>query len=157
MKQVVLGGAPKRKKGRRPVPKRRRRRTGRQTLNYLLLLIVAAIMIALSLTVLFQVKTVTAQGVTKYAPQALVTACGVQEGDNLLRINRSAVRKRLKELFPYVENVSFKCSFPDKLILQITEATILGACRTLEDGYVIVGDTGRIRSEEHTSELQSQR
>lgn len=144
MKQVVLGGAPKRKKGRRPVPKRRRRRTGRQTLNYLLLLIVAAIMIALSLTVLFQVKTVTAQGVTKYAPQALVTACGVQEGDNLLRINRSAVRKRLKELFPYVENVAFKCSFPDKLILQITEATILGACRTLEDGYVIVGDTGRI-------------
>ena len=43
-----------------------------------------------------------------------------------------------------IENVSFKCSFPDKLILQITEATILGACRTLEDGYVIVGDTGRI-------------
>lgn len=143
MKQVVLGGAPKRK-GRRPAPKRRRRRTGRQTLNYLLLLIVAAIMIALSLTVLFQVKTVTVQGVTKYAPQALVTACGVQEGDNLLRINRKAVRKRLKELFPYVENVTFKCSFPDKLILQITEATVLGACRTLDDGYVILADTGRI-------------
>ena len=143
MKQVVLGGAPKRK-GRRPAPKRRRRRTGRQTLNYLLLLIVAAIMIALSLTVLFQVKTVTVQGVTKYAPQALVTACGVQEGDNLLRINRRAVRKRLKELFPYVENVTFKCSFPDKLVLQITEATILGACRTVDNGYVILADTGRI-------------
>lgn len=153
MKQIVLGGgAPKKspgggargkKPGARP-PKRRRRRTGRQTLNYLLLLIVAAaIMVTLSVTVLFNVKTVITDGVTKYAPQAVIDASGVKEGDNLLRVSERAVRKRLLERFPYIEDVSLRRALPDKLVLQVTEAVVLGACQT-DEGYVVVGATGRI-------------
>lgn len=150
MKQVILGGrpasgsaaSPKHKK-KQKAPKRRRR-TGRQTLNYLLLLIVAAaIMLVLSMTVLFRVGEITTNGVTKYAPQALKEACGVKEGDNLLRINERVVRKRIKDKFPYVENLTLGREFPDVLVLEVTEAKILGACET-ESGYVVVGETGRI-------------
>lgn len=144
MKQIVLGGvAPKRKPAPR-APKRKRRRTGRQALNYLLLLIVAAaVMVALSVTVLFNIKTVITEGLTKYAPQAVIEASGVKEGDNLLRVNERAVRKRLLELFPYIEDVSLRRVLPDKLAIEVTEAAVLGACQT-DSGYVIVGGTGRI-------------
>lgn len=144
MKQIVLGGAAKRKSPPPAPKKRRRKRTGRQALNYLLLMLVAAaIMIALSMTVLFHVAEVTTNGLTKYAPQALIDACGVKEGDNLLRVNERAIRKKILEQFPYVEDLKLRRRLPDKLILQITEAEILGACE--KDGsYVIVGASGRI-------------
>lgn len=145
MKQIVLGGgAPKRGRSTPPPPRRRRRRTGRQTLNYLLLLIVAAtIMCALSMTVLFHVKTIATDGLTKYAPQALIEASGIKEGDNLLRIRDKSVKKKILEKFPYIEDLHLRRVLPDKLILEVTQATLLGACES-DDGYVIVAETGRI-------------
>lgn len=144
MKQIVLGGAPKRKNPPQPQKKRRRRRTGRQALNYILLLLVAAaIMVALSMTVLFHVSAITTDGLTKYAPQALIDACGVKEGDNLLRINERTVRRKILAAFPYVEELKLRRVLPDKLVLQVTEAAVLGACE-YEGSYVIVGETGRI-------------
>lgn len=144
MKQIVLGGAPKRKTPPQPQKKRRRRRTGRQALNYILLLIVAAaIMVTLSMTVLFHVSVITTDGLTKYVPQALIDACGVREGDNLLRINERTVRKKILDAFPYVEELKLRRVLPDKLVLQVTEAAVLGACEN-DGSYVIVGETGRI-------------
>lgn len=144
MKQIVLGGASKRKTPPQPQRKRRRRRTGRQALNYILLLIVAAvIMLTLSMTVLFHVSVITTDGLTKYAPQALIDACGVKEGDNLLRINERTVRKKILDAFPYVEELKLRRVLPDKLVLQVTEAAVLGACEN-EGSYVIVGESGRI-------------
>lgn len=124
--------------------KRRRRRTGRQTLHYLLIfLVAAAILLLLSLTVFFKIEKLEVTGNTKYANEEILAQSGVSIGDNLFRINQSAVQKVLMEKFPYIEGVRLKRSFPPKLTLEITQAKPLGAVNTAA-GYVVIGYSGKI-------------
>lgn len=124
--------------------RRKRRRTGRQTLNYLLLFIVVlAIMTALSLTVFFNIETITVKGTTKYAPEDIIETSAVKIGDNLFRLDENGIRKRLKEEYSYVEDVRFERALPAGLGIVIVQAKPLGAIDT-GDGYVILGKEGRI-------------
>ena len=137
MKQKILSfgpvrrSSPSRAKAAASGRRRRRRRTGRQTLNYILLMLVAlSIFSVLSLTVFFKIEAVEVSGNAMYADEELIESSGVQIGDNLFRVSVKKVEERLIEKFPYVEEVHFKRVFPAKLVLEITQATPLGAVDT---------------------------
>ncbi len=149
--KIITFGSP-----RRPSPNRsqarsanvkrlRRRRTGRQTLNHLLILIVAAAIFAvLSLTVFFKIEEIGVEGSTRYAAEEVIQASGVKPGDNLFRISAKTVTKRLLEAnLSYVDMVKLKRVFPAKLVIEIIEATPLGAVDTAA-GYVVIGQTGKV-------------
>lgn len=150
MKQKILSfgpvrrSSPSRAKAAASGRRRRRRRTGRQTLNYILLMLVAlSIFSVLSLTVFFKIEAVEVSGNAMYADEELIESSGIQIGDNLFRVSVKKVEERLIEKFPYVEEVHFKRVFPAKLVLEITQATPLGAVDT-SVGYLIIGRSGRI-------------
>lgn len=148
MKQTVLRfGGPSRQAGslaREKVNGRRqRRRTGRQLLNYTLIFVIAAaIMAILSLTVLFQIETITVTGTNKYVSQEIIDASGVKPGDNLFRVSVKSIKKRLSG-FAYVEDVKLNRQFPATLEIEIVQEKPLGAVST-SVGYVIIGRSGKV-------------
>ena len=122
---------------------RRRRRRGNYTLYYLLILLfVLALAITLSLTVFFKITAVVVTGTDRYPNEQLVLATGVEVGDNLLRISKSDISRRLTQ-YPYIESVEVKRAFPPKVVVTVTEATPLAAVGQ-PGNYVLVSTQGRI-------------
>lgn len=122
---------------------RRRRRRGNYTLYYIMILLfVLALAITLSLTVFFKITAVVVTGTDRYPNEQLVLATGVEVGDNLLRISKSDISRRLTE-YPYIESVEVKRAFPPKLVVTVTEATPLAAVGQ-PGNYVLVSTAGRI-------------
>ena len=78
------------------------RRTGGLTKLLIMLAVVAAIV--LGVAIFFRVHTVEVQGNTIYSSEQVVKASGVEEGDNLLMVNRAAVAGRIKAMMPYVRD-----------------------------------------------------
>lgn len=102
---------------------RRRRRGGFAPLYRLLCfaLIVGAIVVAL--TLFFKVEHVAVAGNSRYGSVEVVTASGVQEGDNLFLMNKYDVASRISHALPYVESVSIHRQLPATLHIEIQECT----------------------------------
>lgn len=110
----------------------RRRRRGRASfpLRFLCLLLVLAAAVA-ALTMLFRVERIVTDGNVRYTDEELIAASGVQPGDNLVLLRKYQLKQAIFAQLPYVETVSISRSYPDALVLSVTECT---AAAALEDG-----------------------
>ena len=123
---------------------RRRRRRGRFGILYLMLsvlLILAAVTAAC--VAFFQVNHVTVSGNRRYTMEEIVDASGVQEGENLLLLNRPQVARKITKALSYVDHVSPVIHLPDTLELRVTEnaaAAILEA----EDRFWVIDAWGKL-------------
>ena len=107
--------------------KRRRRQTEyRQTgaLAKLLVMLAVVAAIVLGVAIFFRVGTVDVQGNTIYSTEQVIMASGLEEGDNLLMVNRFAVAGRIKAMMPYVRDVSVSPSLPDTVVIQVRESDV---------------------------------
>lgn len=107
--------------------KRRRRQTEyRQTgaLAKLLVMLAVVAAIVLGVAIFFRVGTVDVQGNTIYSADQVIMASGLEEGDNLLMVNRFAVAGRIKAMMPYVRDVSVSPSLPDTVVIQVRESDV---------------------------------
>lgn len=84
--------------------------------------IAAAILTALSLTVLFKIETITVSGDTRYFQKQIIEASGVSLGDNLWRTTSGNVTQTLSASLPYVGSVHVVRNIPSGVELEITEA-----------------------------------
>lgn len=102
--------------------KRKRRNRGRLGGLYKLLsiLIILAV-VAAGCIVFFRVNQVTAVGQARYSAQEIIDASGVQEGDNLLLLNRGAAVKGILSRLPYVESVNLRRELPDRVVITVEE------------------------------------
>lgn len=102
--------------------KRKRRNRGRLGGLYKLLsiLIILAV-VAAGCIVFFRVNQVTAVGQASYSAQEIIDASGVQEGDNLLLLNRGAAVKGILSRLPYVESVNLRRELPDRVVITVEE------------------------------------
>ena len=100
--------------------KRRKKRNFRwvYTLLTLSVIIGAAIW---SVTAFMKVTSIEVEGLRKYTNEQIISATGINIGDNLFKLNKfDAINKILKE-FPLIEKVNIKRKFPDGYIISITE------------------------------------
>ncbi len=107
--------------------KRRRRQTEyRQTgaLQKLLVMLTVVAAIVLGVAIFFRVSTVDVQGNAIYSTDQVIMASGLEEGDNLLMVNRFAVAGRIKAMMPYVRDVSVSPSLPDTVVIQVRESDV---------------------------------
>lgn len=98
------------------------RRAGAFTKVLIMLAVVAAIV--LGVAIFFRVHTVEVQGNTIYSKEQVITASGVESGDNLLMINRFGVAGRIKAMMPYVRDVSVSPMLPDTVVIQVKESDV---------------------------------
>lgn len=117
----------------------RKRRIIRGFLLFFILLIIAGA--ALSLTVLFPIKTVKAGGSKIYTAEQLAAASGIKKGDNLF--TASVDEEALKYTLPYVESVKIKRTLPDTVTVTVTDAREY-ACYYTDGSYYAVSRSGHV-------------
>ena len=111
--------------------KRPRRRRSALYAPVSVIIICAALLLGMS--VFFRVSTVEVEGNAKYTEQEIVSASGIEPGDNLFFINRFAAVSRILSKLPYVESVTINRSMPNRIVIEITESAAI-AYVTAEDG-----------------------
>lgn len=121
--------------------KRRNLRRGNRTLHYIfIIMFLFAAGLTLSLTVFFQISSVTAVGTDKYPPDDIVAASGIQEGDNMFRVDTAAAVSNILDKFPYIESVTVRRKLPHSIQLELTQCVPAGAVADGGDYLIITRD-----------------
>ena len=132
--------------------KRQRRRRRNMSMYILLVLIlVVGIGFALSMTMFFNIKTIRVTGDTAYTDQEVYAASGIQEGDNLMRLDTVSVSNSVLSKLLLAEEVYVKKHFPSTVEI-IVKPCVPTACVAYEGGVLIVSAKGKIL--EKTSQPQ---
>ena len=101
---------------------RRRRRAGNYLIYYILLgIILTVVCVTLSMTVFFNISTITASGSSVYTSEQILAAVDAREGDNLLRLNVGRLEERALEQLVSAESVDISRKFPDSLEITVTD------------------------------------
>lgn len=125
--------------------RRRKRRKRRYTVYYvLLMLIVVTAMVTLSLTVFFNVKTISVENNSIYQQSEIIQASGVEEGNNLLRMDTGQVEQKILDQFVYLDEVSVRRSLPSTLIITCTAAEQTYNYQMKDGTYAYISRNGRV-------------
>lgn len=118
--------------------RRRYRRRGRFGFLYKLLAIVAVtVAVIAGATVFFRVQTVTVSGNLRYTSQEIVEVSQVQQGDNLFRLNKYEIARRIRKELPYVDRVSIRRALPDTLLITVGECRAAARVAGREGAWLI--------------------
>lgn len=93
--------------------------------------VVAALLLGMS--IFFKVGVVNVAGSTKYTAWDVKVASGIQDGENLLTLNKSRAVGKIKTALPYVDEVRIGIKLPDTVNIEITELAVT---------YAIAADNG---------------
>lgn len=120
---------------------RRRRARGRfGPLLRLMSVLLTAVVIVAALTLFFKVENVFVSGNSRYTTEEIIAVCGVQQGDNLVLLDKYAIAQRLYTQLPYITDVRINRAFPDGLNVEVTETH---AALSIESGgawWLVSGD-----------------
>ncbi len=122
--------------------KRRRKRKVFEAL-FFTLLIAIGIFVALSLTVLFKIETVSVTGDTRYSQEQIIEAAQVEIGDNLWLTTSGKLTAKAAVALPYVKEVKVLRSIPSDIVLEVSETTPKYSIKT--DGkYALIDESGKV-------------
>lgn len=87
------------------------------------LLCVLGVVVALTggATVFFRVETVTVTGNQRYTQEEIITASGIQMGDNLYALNKVRIDRKIRTQLPYVGELSINRALPSTILIAVTE------------------------------------
>ena len=127
-----------------PARSSQRRRRGKMTLYYVLtgIVVVAALSI-LSVTVLFNISSFVVVGDTVYSEEEIITACGIDKGNNLLRIDIGKAEESIVSKLVYRDSARISRGFPNRLVINVEPARpVLSFARG--SSYYIISERGRL-------------
>lgn len=138
-KRVVTTPPPKRKKPVTPAMRKAR--------NILvmvsLLLVVLIVGAVLSLTVFFKTENIEVYGIDRYTKKEIVTASGLNMGENIFTAAKKQAGDRIERIYPYVEEAEVYSIFPNSIGINLTMAK--PACKiNAIGGCYIVSDKGKV-------------
>ncbi len=134
--------------------KRERRRKRLQPLFYFMVVVLVLVLIVtLSMTVLFNIKTIRVDGSSEYDASEIVKASQIYKGDNLVRLNTEVAKQRILSNLMYIDDVTIKKEFPSTLVIE-TIASIPAMniqdnndCIVVSEGLKILSTDGDARED----------
>ena len=101
---------------------KKKRRKKRLITAFIVVLIMAVITLCfLSLTVFFKITTVNVSGSSNYTAEEIVSAAGIEAGDNLILLNDKKISEKLQSKLPVIDEVKVDKVLPDKVKLTVKE------------------------------------
>ncbi|MGN0470365.1 MAG: FtsQ-type POTRA domain-containing protein, partial [Acutalibacteraceae bacterium] len=97
----------------------------------------------LSLTVFFKIDNIEVQGKTRYDTNDIIASCLINKGDNLILCSTGGGEDKIKNDFPYIEEVSIEKKLFNTIIINVTEAKPTSVIES-KGQYVVLGKTGKI-------------
>lgn len=120
--------------------KRERRRKKLLPLFYFLVAVLVLILgVTLSMTVLFNIKTIYIEGSSEYEASQIVEASEIYKGDNLVRLNTELAKQKILKNLMYIDDVTIKKEFPDKIIIK-TVASVPAMNIYNDNEYILVSE-----------------
>ena len=120
---------------------RRRRKTA---VYLILLLLVCVVCLILSLTVFFNASQIKVSGNSRYTEAQVVKASGVETGDNLLRMSKSAIKEKILKALPYVSEVQVVRELPSTVTIKVVEAEPSCCCLVGEHRWALLSKELRV-------------
>ena len=122
----------------------RRKRRSRLALHYtFFILFGVAVVITLSLTVLFKIESITVTGSDKYTESEIIEASGILIEDNLFRVPAAEIEQMLCEQYPYIEAVRVHRLFPPAIEIQIEQSVPVAALEQNGE-YILITEAGKV-------------
>lgn len=123
--------------------RRYRRRGGFGFLYKLLAAIALTVALVMGATVFFRVEEIVVAGNVRYSTQQVIDASGILQGDNLFGMNKFETARQIRRKLPYVEGVNIRRSWPDALVISVTECR---AAAQLPDeaGQWLISKSGKV-------------
>ena len=112
-------------------------------LGKLLIMLAVVAAIVFGVAIFFKVNTIEVQGNSVYSADQIIEASQIQQGDNLLTVNKALAVGNIKAALPYVEDVSIARSLPDGIIIQVRESVISFAVMTDTNACWLIGPGGK--------------
>ncbi len=120
----------------RQLNKRMRRRVFYVALFSVLILVSTAV----CFFVLFKIKTVSIEGLTRYSEEEILAAFGVEEGTNLYAFDADDKEKSLVTSLPYINNVIIERDLPSSVIIHVEEKEPCMYVEINEEKYLLTDD-----------------
>ncbi len=122
----------------------RRRRRGRSFFALMVVILTFSVIVTLSMTVLFNIKTIRVTGIAdNYKAEDIVAATGIQVGDNMVRLNVEKAEQQALDKLILVESVNIHRQFPNTLEIEVQKCTPAYNV-VYEFGTLIISEHGRI-------------
>lgn len=113
---------------------------------FLILILAFAVFICLSMTVMFNVKKIEVVGnVSNYTPERIIEESGIEVMDNMVKLDSSAVERRLVENLTYIESAKIIKKFPDTIRIEVTKCQEAFNVE-YDEGILYVSENGKILS-----------
>lgn len=87
----------------------------------LLCVIAVAVALTVGATVFFRVETIAVSGNQRYTQEDIITASGIQLGDNLYALNKVRIGRNIRTLLPYIGELSITRALPSTIVIHVTE------------------------------------
>lgn len=113
------------------------------------LVTVVAVVLALTLgmAIFFKVEVITVSGMEKYSAWDISQASGIEEGENLLTLNKAKASGKITTQLPYVDTVKIGIKLPDTVNIEITELTVVYAIADASGGWWLMNADGVVVEE----------
>lgn len=130
----------------------RRRRRLMPIYIFTVLVLTACLGISLSMTLFFNVSSILVKGTaSQYSPEEIANACGVDRGDNLLRLDIKELENQIESEMIYIENANVSKKYPDAVVIDVQ------ACHEsynifFDNGILVTSESGKIITNSTESE-----
>ena len=123
---------------------RRKRRKKKIFVTIAFLITVAAIATVVCLAMFFNIEKMNVAGLLRYEAEEIITAIGVEVGDNIFAVDDNAIEEMLCKDFPYIEKVDVVRLLPTTIEFVVTEVD--PAYAMISDGthYTLISEQMKV-------------
>ena len=108
---------------------RRRRRGSLGPLLRVLSVLLTAVAVVAALTLFFKVDQVVVSGNSRYSAEEIIDVSGVEQGDNLILMDKYHIAEKLYTQLPYITEVRINRKLPDVLMVEVVETQAVAAIK----------------------------
>ncbi|MCH5194791.1 MAG: FtsQ-type POTRA domain-containing protein [Oscillospiraceae bacterium] len=124
--------------------RRGQRRKRNMSLYYGTVLLIALVIFAiLSVTVFFRTETVIITGSSVYSIDEIISASGIEGGENMIRKNMGKAEERITSELVYIETAHISRKLPSSVEISVTPC-VESACMQYDEGWFIVSAKGKV-------------
>ena len=120
-----------------------------------LVVLVAAVLITLSLTVLFKIDTINITGNEKYSAKQISAVMPIEKDKNLFMADVKGAKKKLEENLPYIYNAEITRKFPSTINVAITEVKTIYRIKNADKTYTLLDNRFKVL-EEHAAKVPAE-
>lgn len=125
--------------------KRKQIKLRRKIMAYIALTLgIIAVIVVLSLTVLFKIEHITVEGNERYKEAEIVAVLPIEEQENLFLADTDKAAAKLEENLPYIYEATITRKLPSTICVTITETKEVYAVQKEESNYTLVDNAFKV-------------